>query len=261
MAWKRSAFLENWRKALQGAVRQTSCRSEGWQGPIAHQQFQKLGLLDVIAFRPDANFAGSENWRLGSRLRDFGVVVDTYQDGAKQLDFHRKQIAKKTGDLRSAETSILKLLTRPLPSDLKHSLKGTKELLKLEISKRTSEIEKLHSKHWNSELLLWRPALTELAPIPDRALGLNFNFQVRIGFLLLGYIHDAAPEAAQKMRFANASRLVLLFYWAAGLATKDSDSFNIRLPSGKLLTTKLIDQNLKRAGLDKYDFSLNRKAD
>ena len=100
-----------------------------------------------------------------------------------------------------------------------------------------------------------------LAPIPDRKFGLESNFQIRIGFLILKYLHAAAPQAAKKLRFANISRMVLLFYSAAQLAEKESDSLDLRcLRTRKLLSVKIIDQNLKRAGLDKTDFRLSSLA-
>ena len=194
-------------------------------------------------------------WRLGWVLREFAAVVDTYEDGAQRLARQKKLLLVQVGMLRSAEKSLRKLLAQPVPAELESSIRRTRKLLKLEISKRTAEIE---DRLWNFELMLWRPALRKLTAMADREFDLESKFQIRIAFLLLTYLHAAAPQPARKLRFANISRLVMLFYSAAQLAEQESNSFNLRCQrTGKLLSRKIIDQNLTRAGLNKTDFRLS----
>jgi hypothetical protein len=62
-----------------------------------------------------------------------------------------------------------------------------------------------------------------------------------------------------KLRFTNVSRMVLLFYFAAQLAEKETDSLDLRcLRTRKLLSVKIIDQNLSALALHKTDFRLHR---
>jgi hypothetical protein len=258
--WNREAFLKNWRAALVEASEQRRFFHEGWQGPIAYRQLKKLGLLEVIRFNPGERFAGYRGWRLGHDFREFGYVVDTYHEAADILNEQKKRLMQQVDFLKSADTALRDVLRKSIPTELKRSIRTTKLLLKREISARTAEIE---DQVWNSELLLWRPALRKLTGTADRDRNfeLESKFQIRIAFLLLRYIHAAAPKAAKELPFADISRLVMLFYLGAELAEKDSESLDLRcLRTGKLLSQKTIDQNLTRAGLNRMDFRLSSLA-
>jgi hypothetical protein len=252
MSWNRQSFLESWRTAIAEAGRQTVLPGEGWQGPVAYKALKKLNLLEVVSFKPGPNLEGYQGWRLGWVLRDFGNAVDAHERGLDVLNEQRTALERNVEFLKLADRSLGSALHKSVPEDLEHSMRKTRQLLKKEIRARTAQIE---DQYCNLAILLrGSGALRKAIRVRDRSLDLESKFQFNIACLLLKYLYWAAPQAARKLRFANISRLVLLFYFAAGLATRKTRSSALYVRSYGRLTQKAVDQNLTRAGLRKVDF-------
>lgn len=251
-----SSFLNLWRTAIKEADQYRQPLLLAWEGRLACSDLKRAGLLHVCLFEEDKSlgFNGEADWRSKLQFQEFEAAVAVYEADAKEL----LNSAEKDPEIRISAEAVNKL--RPLiharyGREIKDQAKVMLRLLEKEKSRRIQRSQGPRDELFYASAGAFSTALRDLVKAPSRGCDLDSRFQQAIGFMLTIPLRNQYDGG---VRFRTISRLVLLFYLAAGLATYRWDDIEQSGTVETVITKKplevfVIDQNLRRAKLHELD--------
>ena len=253
-----SSFLNLWRSAIKEADQHRQPLLLAWEGKQACSDLKRAGLLHAAGFEKDEElgFNGEADWRSKLQFQEFEAAVAIYETDAREL----LNSAEKDPEIRISAEAVNKL--RPLVHarygrEIKDQAKVMLRLLEKEKSRRIQRSQGPRDELFYASAGAFSTALRELVKAPSRGCDLDSRFQRAIGFMLTIPLLNPS-DGSRGVHFRTISRLVLLFYLAAGLATYRWDDNEQSGTVETVITKKplevfVIDQNLRRAKLHKLD--------